>query len=155
MKKVVLLGLFVFLATSVWSQDLKAIVYRAFMYLGSPVPEAAAIEGNIGRIVDNEYGDYKESWAFELDANKKVKSAHYYIYDSNRNNLSRILSDIDLQIIINGYKFFQADGQMKVYVTNDGPFSIVIAIANSVMTAPDGKTWLQISFARLSDMIRK
>jgi len=153
MKKVVLLSLFVFLATSVWSQDLKALVYRAFMYLGSTVPETAKIEGNVGSIVDNEHGNYKESWRFELDANKKIKSAHYYIYDSNRNNLNRIQGDIDLQVIINGYKFFVADGQMKAYVTNDGPFSIVIAMTNSVMTDKDGKTRLQISFARLADMM--
>ena len=153
MKKVVLLGLFVFLATSVWSQDLKAIAYRAFMYLGSPVPETAKIEGNIGRIVDNKHGDYEESWAFELDANKKVKRAHYYIYDSNRNNLNRILGDFDLQFVIYGYKFFGADGQMKVYITNDGPFSIAIVIGNSIMTSESGKTFILITFVRLSDMM--
>lgn len=153
MKKVVLLGLFIFFATSVWSQDLKAIAYRAFIYLGNSVPEGTIIEDNTGKLVDNKHGDYEEIWVFELDANKIVKSALFSFCDSNRNNLSRILGDINRQVIIQGYKLFHADGQVKVYVTNDGPLSMAIGLSNSIMTNKSGRTYVGLAFRRLADMM--
>lgn len=152
MKKVILLVLFVSLATSAWSQDLRALAYRAFNYLGSPVPEKANIDGNVGRLDDKIQGDYQEQWGFELYENKRVRTAHYFVYDSNRNNVDRILSDIKLQVNIQGYKFLSADGDMTAYITNDGPFSMAIIIGNSIKISKSGRFYIQVSFARLADL---
>jgi len=150
-KRVFLLSLFVVLAANAWTLDLRAIAYRAFTYIGNSVPEKAKVDGNIGWLVDNKHGDYEEDWAFELNVNQKVRSAHYFVYDSNRNNLISILSDFEKQIYIQGYKFFGADEDCKIYVTSDGPFSMAIIIGNSIMT-DKGRTRIQISFMRLADI---
>jgi len=152
-KRVFLLSLFFVLAANAWTLDLRAIVYRAFTYLGSPMPEKAKVdESGIGRFVDNNHGDYSESWTFQLNENKKVKTASYFVYDSNRNNLNSILSDFEKQVYIQGYTFLLADEDSKTYVTNDGPLSMAIMIGNSIKTSKSGKHFIMIVFIRLADM---
>ena len=150
-KRVFLLSLFVVLAANAWTLDLRAIAYRAFMYLGSPMPEKANVEGNIGRFNDNQNGDYLECWAFQLNENQRVKLAQYEIHDIDRKKLNSILSDFVSQVYINGYKFFLADADYTAYITNDGPFSMVIMIGNSIITSKSGNPCIKIVFIRLAD----
>jgi hypothetical protein len=150
-RHVFLLSLFVVLAVNAWTLDLRAIAYRAFSYLGSPLPEKVKVIDGIGWIVDNKNGDYEESWGFQFDTNQIVKTANYIVYDSNRNKLNNILIDFEAQIYIQGYIFFGADEVCNVYVTKDGPFSMLIVISNSIKTFKSGKIGVQITFMRLAD----
>jgi len=152
-KRVFLLSLFVVLAANAWTLDLRAIAYRAFKYLGSPMPEKAVVrDDGVGIIIDKKNGNYSEEWVFQLNENKRVKLAGYCVFDSNRNNLNTILSDFETQVYIQGYRFLGADEDFNMYATNDGPFSMCIIICNSIGTDRPGALNIVITFINLVDM---